>query len=107
MEMKKILGILLAVCFLMSVTVAAVSAGTVEKVGYKNGKGKRMDEEHKKKNATGKRETKIGSGKKTTIERREKSKKDIMRRRDTSTVVTLNTKKWVTKSSGITMVTER
>jgi len=50
MEMKKILGILLAVCFLMSVTVAAVSAGTVEKVGYKNGKDKRMDEEHNKKN---------------------------------------------------------
>ncbi len=30
MEMKKILGILLAVCFLMSVTAAAVSAGTSE-----------------------------------------------------------------------------
>ena len=28
-QMKKILGILLAVCFLMSVTAAAVSAGSV------------------------------------------------------------------------------
>ena|SRR5665647_1383402 len=31
MEMKKILGILLAVCFLMSVTAAAVSAGGNDK----------------------------------------------------------------------------
>jgi Ni/Co efflux regulator RcnB len=37
MEMKKILGILLAVCFLMSVTAAAVSAGeSQEKYGGKD-----------------------------------------------------------------------
>jgi len=39
MQMKKILGILLAVCFLMSVTVAAVSAGEVKPI-EKNGRDK-------------------------------------------------------------------
>jgi len=40
MEMKKILGILLAVCFLMSVTAAAVSAGVPSKDSGWNDKDK-------------------------------------------------------------------
>jgi Ni/Co efflux regulator RcnB len=42
MEMKKILGILLAVCFLMSVTAAAVSAGDNRDNNW-NGKDKKDD----------------------------------------------------------------
>ena len=51
MKMKKILGILLAVCFLMSVTAAAVSAGeNQEKDGGKDkynnyGKDKNNDKD--------------------------------------------------------------
>jgi Ni/Co efflux regulator RcnB len=50
MEMKKILGILLAVCFLMSVTAAAVSAGNVDHtVGNNKDKDKDKDKKDYKK----------------------------------------------------------
>jgi len=44
MQMKKILGILLAVCFLMSVTAAAVSADVNNNVGPNKGKGGDRDD---------------------------------------------------------------
>jgi|SRR5664280_1081048 Ni/Co efflux regulator RcnB len=48
MQMKKILGILLAVCFLMSVTAAAVSAGPVAEFKKNDdGHGKKVDDKKK------------------------------------------------------------
>jgi len=54
MEMKKILGILLAVCFLMSVTAAAVSAG-VPDAKYNGNKDKKDDKKDDKKKDDGKK----------------------------------------------------
>jgi hypothetical protein len=52
LKMKKILGILLAVCFLMSVTVAAVSAAPnyTDKNRYDNHDGKNRYDNHDGKN---------------------------------------------------------
>jgi hypothetical protein len=64
MKMNKILGILLAVCFLMSVTVAAVSAEPMKQVTENKKvdlhKGEKKDEKKDEKKVFDKRDDKKG-----------------------------------------------
>jgi Ni/Co efflux regulator RcnB len=77
MQMKRILGILLALCFLMSVTVAAAGAEPWQKEGKKD-KDKKDKDERDKRDKDKKDKDKRDKDKKDKDERdkRDKDKKD-------------------------------